>query len=139
MAPKWIYRGYVVYPAPLPENVADLKTNTAAIFNQTAGLESLADEMAMFDNAIRLSDDAGVTITHRCINTALTEAMYLALKQAFTARAEDLVGLSWFVVNSSDNTLVDTNTAELPGTILTLDDVYSYLNLVVYQEEQLNE
>lgn len=132
----WNYREYFVYPQELIDNVANLKEEIATIFSNESS-ESLESELGMFNNAIRLTND-GINVTHRCINTSITSDIYTNTKTLFTQREEDIYGLKWFVINASDNTLVDSNTNELVGTILTLDDVYTLLGLTVYQEEEFN-
>lgn len=130
----WNRRGFVIYPATLLDTKAEIRANTASIFAQAARLQSLNDELKMFDKAMRLTSD-GVNVTHRAINTMLTDEMDRRLQQAFTARQQQLIGLMWFVIDTQTGVLLATNSEQEIGQPFTFQDALTLLGLETYQEE----
>jgi hypothetical protein len=123
----WTRRAILIYPVNAFD--APRKTAVAQAFVTHAALETLANELLMFDNAAPVSGDYGATETHRQISTALTPTLAAAVKTA-------LVGVSgyWYLLDADTAALLDTNDAAKddhgldwgPGISLTAGELLRY-------------
>jgi len=98
---NWTQRGELVFPIGLS---AAVKTAIAQAYVNQARLETLENELLMFDKAAPASADWGATETHRRISTALFPALSDALSAAIPTPADGL----WYVLNDAGE-LVSTN------------------------------
>lgn len=126
---QWTLRGFVIYPEALVGAAPEIRLAISDTFSRVAALESLANEMQMFDNAARLSADGGTTMTHRALNSALTQPMLIALLDIFQNEAA-VLPISFWVVDADTNVVVGTNTASQVGDVVTYSDALAALGLV---------
>jgi hypothetical protein len=100
----WNRRAILIYPIDAFD--APRKTAVAQAFVTHAALETLANELLMFDKAAPVSGDYGATETHRQSATAMTPTLADAVKTA-------LAGVSgyWYLLDADTDALLDTNDA----------------------------
>lgn len=109
----WTRRGLLLYSAP---GIGDTAASAIAqAYVDIAGLETYANEFAMWGKAAAHSDDYGVTETHRSISMALSPA----LADAITAALAGTDGL-WYLLDADTDELISTNDpARLDGDTVT--------------------
>lgn len=106
-------RALLLYPAASLS--AAMQDAVAQAYVTHLGLESFADERAMFAKAAAVSSDYGATETHRQISSAMTPALAAALKAALSG----MTGV-WYLLDAASGALLDTNdAAKKPGATVT--------------------
>lgn len=99
----WTRQTVLIYPMA---GLNDATKDAIATAYAALGLETFADERAMFDKAAAASSDYGATETHRQIASAMTEALWVQVKAALSG-----AGGTWYLLDATTGALLDTNDA----------------------------